>query len=231
MPVVDPGLVLTLKNVSKIYQLNGGRSRHALKDVSMVATAGSKISIMGRSGSGKSTLLNLVAGIDLPSAGEICVLGRDMAIVSERERTRLRRDGIGMVFQFFHLLSHLTVEENVALPALIAGARTADYSTRLHRLLKRVGLASRAGDSIQTLSGGEMQRVAICRALLRKPRLLLADEPTGNLDDDNGRAVMQLMLQLVEEQDSTLIYVTHDRSLAAMADASWRLRSGSLEPM
>ena len=132
------------------------------------------------------------------------------------------------VFQFFYLLSHLSIRDNVALPALIAGEKPGDFEPRVMQLLDRVGLGDRAGDRVEKLSGGEMQRVAICRALLRRPQLLLADEPTGNLDDENGQLVMELMLKLVEEEGSTLIYVTHSRDFAGLADEVWQLQSGSL---
>jgi ABC-type lipoprotein export system ATPase subunit len=137
---------------------------------------------------------------------------------------------VGLVFQFFYLMPHLSVRDNIALPALIAGDKPRHFEPRVAYLLDRVGLGDRADDRVQKLSGGEMQRVAICRALLRQPKLLLADEPTGNLDDENGRRVMALMLSLVEEEDSTLIFVTHSRDVAAMADAVWHLHSGVLEP-
>jgi predicted ABC-type transport system involved in lysophospholipase L1 biosynthesis ATPase subunit len=133
------------------------------------------------------------------------------------------------VFQFFHLLPHLSTLDNVVLPTWIAGDRRGDRDRRALDLLERVGLERRAGDTVEKLSGGEMQRVAICRALLRRPRLLLADEPTGNLDDDNGRVVMELLLQLAREEGSTLIYVTHSSELAALADDNWRIHSGTLE--
>jgi ABC-type lipoprotein export system ATPase subunit len=185
--------------------------------------------VVGRSGSGKSTLLHLAAGIDLPTAGSVLVAGHDLGGLSDAVRTRLRRDRIGLVFQFFHLLPHLSVLDNVALPGWIAGGRAAQIETRARELLGRVGLADRAGDPVGALSGGEMQRVAICRALLRRPRLLLADEPTGNLDDASGRLVMALMLELACEEGHTLVYVTHSPELAVLADETWRLSSGVLE--
>jgi putative ABC transport system ATP-binding protein len=197
--------------------------------VSFEVATGRRVAVVGRSGSGKSTLLHLAAGIDLPTEGAVVVEGRELGRLSDRERTRLRRDAIGLVFQFFHLLPHLSVRDNVALPELIAGGRPAAFEPRVVTLLERVGLPDRAGDPVSKLSGGEMQRVAICRALLRRPRLLLADEPTGNLDDASGRAVMELMLALAAEEGSTLVYVTHSREFAALADETWALQSGVLE--
>ena len=217
--------VLSFRHVSKIYD----GSRTVLRDVSIDVAGGRKVALVGRSGSGKSTFLHLAAGIDLPTEGEVSVLGRRLSGMSDGERTLQRRDHIGLIFQFFHLLPHLNVHDNVALPELIAGGRPQDFEKRVRELLDRVGLEDRAGDSVQKLSGGEMQRVAICRALLRRPRLLLADEPTGNLDDDAARTVMDLLLRLVAEEGSALIFVTHDPDLAALADETWHLHGGGLE--
>lgn len=220
---------MAFRNVSKVYDCFGAGSRFALRDVTFEVRRGRRIAIVGRSGSGKSTLLHIAAGIDVPSSGSVIVANRDLATLAERERTILRRDGIGLVFQFFHLLPHLSVWENVALPELIAGGRPGRFQRRILDLLERVGLADRAQDSVQRLSGGEMQRVAICRALLRKPQLLLADEPTGNLDDSTGAAVMELMVQLAAAERSTLLYVTHSAEAARLADERWQLHSGLLE--
>ncbi len=220
---------LSFRHVSKVFDSFGGGGRFALRDVSFDLPPGRRVAVVGRSGSGKSTLLHLAAGIDVPSKGEVWVRGRNLATLSERTRTLLRRDEIGLVFQFFYLLSHLPVRDNVALPELVAGGHPSDFGPRVSDLLDRVGLADRVDDPVQKLSGGEMQRVAICRALLRRPRLLLADEPTGNLDDANSRLVMDLMLKLASEDGSTLIYVTHSRELAGLADETWYLHSGILE--
>jgi ABC-type lipoprotein export system ATPase subunit len=220
--------VLAFESVSKHYrQPGGGETLKALDAVSFRVERGKKLAITGRSGSGKSTLLHLAAAIDVPSSGTVSLLGRDVSLLSERERTLLRRDGIGLVFQFFYLLPHLTVWENVLLPAWIASDET--VRDRGLDLLERVGLASRASQEASKLSGGEMQRVAICRALLRRPRLLLADEPTGNLDDDNSQKVMDLLMRLVDEEQGTLLYVTHSDEQAALADERLRLHSGRLE--
>ncbi len=220
---------LVLQNVSKTYQQASGTVLHALQNVSIQVPAGKKVAIIGRSGSGKSTLLHLAAGIDVPTAGEVLCLGRNLAELSERERTLTRREKIGLVFQFFHLLPHLTVWENVVLPGWIAADSPSENDARARDLLRRVDLLDRAGEPAQKLSGGEMQRVAICRALLRRPRLLLADEPTGNLDDENSFKVMELLVRLVEDERSTLLYVTHSLELAALADETRRLHSGILE--
>jgi ABC-type lipoprotein export system ATPase subunit len=220
---------LAFRGVSKVYETPGSGSRYALREVSFDIPCGRRIAIVGRSGSGKSTLLHLAAGIDVPTQGDVTVLGQPLSSLSEAVRTRLRRDQIGLIFQFFHLMPHLSIRDNVALPALIASEPPADFEPRVAQLLDRVGLGDRAHDRVQKLSGGEMQRVAICRALLRRPKLLLADEPTGNLDDENGQRVMALMLSLVEAQGSTLVYVTHSRDFASLADEVWHLQSGVLE--
>jgi len=219
--------VIELEKVSKYYPQAKGAVA-ALRQVSLEVGEGRKLAITGRSGSGKSTLLHLAAGIDEPSEGEVTVLGARLSQLSERQRTLKRRDEIGLVFQFFHLLPHLQVRENVLLPAWIAGDPAKDCGERVHDLLGRVGLADRAQDPVHGLSGGEMQRVAICRALLRRPRLLLADEPTGNLDDENARVVMELLFRLVEEERSTLVYVTHSTEMTALADETYILHSGRL---
>ncbi len=220
--------ILAFANVSKHYESPSGEVLKALDDVSFAIAPGRKLAVTGRSGSGKSTLLHLAAAIDVPSSGKVELLGRDVSQLSDRERTLLRRDSIGLVFQFFYLLPHLTVWENVVLPAWIA-SDTGAYERARH-LLERVGLAGQFGQEASKLSGGEMQRVAICRALLRKPKLLLADEPTGNLDDENSGRVMDLLMKLVDEEDGTLLYVTHSQEQAAQADERLRLHGGKLEP-
>ncbi len=196
---------LAFAQVSKEYPLAGSGSRFALRQVSFAVQAGQKIAIVGRSGSGKSTLLHLAAGIDVPTGGEVWVSGRELGRLSEGERTLFRRHEVGLIFQFFHLLSHLSVGDNVALPAMIAGEYGPAVEQRVAELLGRVGLADRRRDPVQQLSGGEMQRVALCRALLRKPRLLLAD--------DEGAA---------------LLLVTHSREFARLTDQVWELHSGEL---
>lgn len=220
---------LRFTGVSKVYDTFASGSRYALRDVSFAIPAGRTVAVVGRSGSGKSTLLHLAAGIDVPSAGSVHVAGRDLGTLDEGARTRMRRDAVGLVFQFFYLLPHLSVHDNVALPSLIAGDGPARYGPRVMELLEQVGLADRARDAVQQLSGGEMQRVAIARALLREPRLLLADEPTGNLDDANGRAVMELLLALATGRGATLLYVTHSREFAGLAGETWELHSGRLD--
>ena len=222
--------VLEFSDVTKTFETAGGATIHALRPTSFAAPADRVVAIVGRSGSGKTTLLNLAAGIDLPTSGAVSLRGKNLAGLGDRERTLLRRQHVGMVFQFFHLLDHLSVEENITLPELIAGGGRRAVTPRAKDLLHRVGLVDRAGDPVHQLSGGEKQRVAICRALLRKPKLILADEPTGNLDDDTSLNVMNLMLGLARDEASTLLYVTHSVELANMADEVWSLHSGTLQP-
>jgi putative ABC transport system ATP-binding protein len=222
-----PEPVLSFQDVSKSYGGSEQAGRRVLSHVSFQVSAGRVVALIGRSGSGKSTFLHLAAGIEVPSSGAVLLEGTDLTSLSETERTRRRRDRIGLVFQFFHLLPHLTVAENVALPEWIAGG--SGYDQRVGDLLRTVGLADRAGDLIGKLSGGEMQRVAICRAILRSPRLLLADEPTGNLDDAAGHVVMELLVRLTARERGTLIYATHSRELAALAHETWRIHDGTVE--
>lgn len=228
MSLVPMTPTLELDGVSRSFATKGG-VLHALRDVSARVDAGEAVSIIGRSGSGKSTLLHLAAGIDAPTAGEVRLLGRSLSSLGDRARTLARRDAVGLVFQFFHLLPHLSVRENALLPAVVAGDPPRAAERRADELLDRVGLGARAGDPVDVLSGGEMQRVALCRALLRRPRLLLADEPTGNLDEENGQRVMELLLRLARDEGSAVVYVTHSRELAALADRTWHLASGRLD--
>jgi ABC-type lipoprotein export system ATPase subunit len=221
--------VLSFERVSREYRTAGGAVLRALRDVTAEVEAGRTVAVIGRSGSGKSTLLHLAAGIDEPTAGEVTLLGRRLSTLADSARARARRDLVGLVFQFFHLLPHLSVLENALLPALVAGDARGPAEARARALLERVGLAGRAADPVQRLSGGEMQRVAICRALQRRPRLVLADEPTGNLDEATGQVVMDLLRSVAREEGAALVYATHSRELAAAADETWTLHSGALE--
>ncbi len=220
--------VLAFRGVSREYRSAGGAVLRALRDASAEVPEGKAIAVTGRSGSGKSTLLHLAAGIDEPTSGEVLLLGRSLGALRDSERTRLRRDHVGLVFQFFHLIPHLTTLENVLVPSLVAADPAAAAEARARSLLERVGLADRADQPVDELSGGEMQRVALCRALQRRPKLLLADEPTGNLDEENGRKVLELLLALAREEGSAVLYVTHSRDVADAADAIWTLHSGVL---
>lgn len=219
---------LEFLGVSKSFERDNGPALVALNHVDLSIARGESVAIVGRSGSGKSTLLHLAAGIERPTTGAVKVAGRDLATLDDAARTRLRRDHVGLVFQFFHLLPHLTVLENVVLPERIAGGDLESARRRGRELLDKVELLDRADDAVDGLSGGEQQRVAICRALLRKPALLLADEPTGSLDDQSGKRVADLLIGLARDEGSTLVIVTHSRELAALADRTHEMKSGEL---
>lgn len=221
--------VLEFDRVSKHYRTASGAEVAALRHATFAVERGEVIAVVGRSGSGKSTLLHLAAGIDIPTEGRVLFRGQDLARATEAERTRMRRDEVGLVFQFFHLLPHLTVRDNVALPTMIAGVSPRASRDRIDGLLDTVGLLGRAQDTAERLSGGEMQRVAICRALVRQPAIIFADEPTGNLDDESGRVVMDMMFSLVHRESVTMLYVTHSRELAARADRQWTIHSGQVD--
>lgn len=217
-------VALRFSAVTKRYP---GAKSDAVQNINVDIGRGEQVALVGRSGSGKSTFLHLAAGIDVPSSGHIVVAQHNTSELTERERSMLRRDHVGLIFQFFHLLPHLSVIENVLLPAMIAG-ETRRFRPRAIELLERVALADRADDSAEKLSGGEMQRIAICRSLLRQPKLLLADEPTGNLDDETGASVMALLTSVVREQDATLVMVTHSPELASVADRVLEMHDGRL---
>jgi putative ABC transport system ATP-binding protein len=225
---VDLGVdvLLELEGVSKRYHL-GGDDVVALDDVDLSLDDGASLAIVGPSGSGKSTLLHLAGGLDRPDAGSVRLGGRDLADLSVGHRARLRRRQVGFVFQFFHLVPGLSVAENVELPLLLDGRR--DRGGRVRHLLERVGLGHRARHQPSQLSGGEMQRTAIARALVAEPRLLLADEPTGNLDSATGAAVLEVLLEAVADAGCSLVMVTHDEAAASMADRTLHLRDGRFE--
>ncbi|HPF69977.1 MAG TPA: ABC transporter ATP-binding protein [Candidatus Krumholzibacteria bacterium] len=220
--------ILSLEAVTLTYRAADHPDRTVLREVSLDVAPGEAVALVGRSGSGKSSLLHLAAGIAVPTAGRVRLAGHDLGTASERERTLRRREAVGLVFQFFHLLPHLSVAENVALPGWIGGLASGEVNARALDLLQQVGLGDRAHDPVGRLSGGEMQRVALCRALLRRPPLVLADEPTGSLDDRTGREVMDLLLRLTRTEGGALLYVTHSRELAAAADRTLRLVDGRM---
>ena len=205
---------------------SGGRPVDVLTDVSLEVPAGQFLAVSGPSGSGKSTLLGLIAGLDRPSAGRITVAGVEVTALGEDDLARFRLDAIGYVFQSFHLIPTLTALENVAVPLELAGE--ADAMARARALLASVGLAERAGHYPVQLSGGEQQRVAVARAISRRPRVLLADEPTGNLDSATGDQIIALLLGLNRDLASTLVLVTHDAALAAHADRVVTLKDGRI---
>lgn len=208
--------MLELDRVSRTYG-EGPTTVHALREVSLEIAANSLTTIVGSSGSGKSTLLNLMGALDRPSQGEVRIAGQALSTLDDAARTRLRRDRIGFVFQFFNLLPTLTAVENAALPARLAGWPAKRCRQRASELLEQVGLAERLDHHPDALSGGEMQRVAVARALMMDPPLVLADEPTGNLDSASGTAVLSLLRDAVGS-NRTIVLVTHDSEVAALGD-------------
>ncbi len=212
-----------LLSVSKAFD-EGGRRREVLRELSLDVAPGEVVALLGRSGSGKSTLLNLIAGIEQPSQGAVRVGDVTVSALSERERTLFRRHQIGFVYQFFHLLPTLTVEENVRLPLELVGRK----GDEARRLLAAVGLADRARTFPDRLSGGEQQRVALARALAHDPSVILADEPTGALDVETGRKVLDLLLGLARERRKTVLLVTHGSEVAAAADRVVVLADGKI---
>jgi putative ABC transport system ATP-binding protein len=215
---------VSCRAVSKVYA--GAEPVVALDRLDLEAPSGEFLALVGESGSGKSTLLHLLGGIDRPTGGQILAGGRDIGALPERELVLYRRREVGMVFQFFNLLAHLTVRENVELPRRLDGGD--DAQERAEELLERVGLARRAGAHPYELSGGEMQRVAIARALATGARLLLADEPTGNLDSRNGEAVLALLDEIRRERGVTLFLATHSPAAAARADRIVTVKDGRI---
>jgi putative ABC transport system ATP-binding protein len=217
---------LEARDVVKTFGESAGAVR-ALRGADLRVLDGEFLAIMGPSGSGKSTLLYILGALDRPTSGSVAVSGRDYGDLGEAELTRLRGEVFGFVFQFFNLLPTLTAAENVLLPALIAGERPGDYADRVDELLALVRLADRAGHVPAEMSGGEQQRVAIARALLRRPQVVLADEPTGNLDSASGRVVLDLLRRLSAD-GQTVVIVTHDPLAAALADRVVFLRDGEI---
>jgi putative ABC transport system ATP-binding protein len=216
--------MIELRGVSKTVQ-SGDRPLTILHSMDLAVPAGQSLAIIGPSGSGKSTLLGLIAGLDSPSSGQILIEGTDITTLDEDALARLRGEKIGFVFQFFHLVPSLTALENILVPMEIA--RRKDARARAQMLLDEVGLHDRGHHYPSQLSGGEQQRIAIARALANDPPLILADEPTGNLDTTNGRHILDLLLQVKRARRATLVLVTHDRSVAEVADVQLMLRDGS----
>jgi putative ABC transport system ATP-binding protein len=217
--------VLEAKDVRKQYKM-GEHLVNALDGVDFQVEKGEFVAIMGPSGSGKSTLLHLLGGLDGPTEGNIFLAGQPLAKLSERKATLVRRHNVGFVFQFFNLLPTLSAEENILLPVIIDGKDQRKYKERLNSLLELVGLSDRRHHKPDQLSGGEQQRVAIARALVTEPAILLADEPTGNLDSKTGTSIMELLKRSCDELDQTVIVVTHDAKAAAYADRVIFLRDG-----
>jgi putative ABC transport system ATP-binding protein len=219
--------VLSVRGVSKSY--HDGETEHAvLRDIDLEVAAGECVALLGRSGSGKSTLLNLLAGIDTPDAGEIRILGESFSRLGEPELTLFRRRHIGFIYQFFNLIPTLTVAENLALPLELNHIDRRSAAESVADLLLRVGLAERAGAFPDQLSGGEQQRVAIARALVHEPTLVLADEPTGNLDAQTGEEILAILTELFRTRGQTLVLVTHSLAVSRIADRALAIDQGRL---
>lgn len=214
--------MLILRDLTKSYA-----NRHILSQLNYSLDAGEYVAVMGESGVGKSTLLNLIAGLDAPDAGDVVIDGVSLGSMDDSAATRLRREKFGFVFQAFHVLPHLTLAQNVALPLLLNGSP----HDRAYEMLEAVGLADRANDFPRQLSGGELQRVAIARALVHRPRLVLADEPTGNLDPDTAHEVLALLRREIKQNGACGIIVTHSPLAAASADRVLLLSRSGLQPM
>lgn len=224
MPSVQP--ILELKDLHKRYA-HGGSDQVILKGVDLTVSAGEIVMLVGPSGSGKSSLLHLISGVDLPDQGDIQLLNRSLTSMTEAERTLFRRQHIGVVYQFFNLIPTLTVRENILLPLTLNNRMQEQVNA--DRQLAALGLAEKADRFPEQLSGGEQQRVAICRALVHKPALLLADEPTGSLDNETADSVLQQMLDQIRQAGMTLIMVTHSEAVTQYADRVLRLHNGQLE--
>ncbi len=225
--------VLSAKGIWRIYTRKGIRNAvpvEVLKGIDLELRAGELAAVVGPSGAGKSTLINCLAGIDLPTRGEVRIGGQILASLSDRERARLRHERVGLVFQFFHLLHDLTAAENVLLASrLYPDRKVPDALKRANRLLDLLGLGSRADHHPSELSGGEMQRVAIARALMMNPSILLCDEPTGNLDSVNGENIIQTLTRFAREDKKTVLIVTHDDRISRVADRVLRMKDGLFE--
>ncbi len=219
------GSVLHVENLTKTY-MSGGRPLTVLKDVNFTLHDGDTCAIVGPSGSGKTTLLGLAAGLDGPSSGKVVLCGNDLGPMTEDQRAAVRNEHVGFVFQSFRLIPTLTAIENVMVPAELRGNRGSNKEAA--RLLENVGLGGRLGHYPSQLSGGEQQRVALARAFINRPRILFADEPTGNLDEDTGQAVERLLFDLNREAGTTLVLVTHDLELAEKTKRILRLRGGEV---
>ena len=221
--------LLMVRGLTKSYR-EAATEHIVLSDVRFAAQRGETIALLGRSGSGKSTLLNLIAGIETPDHGEVRIGDACITQLDERSRTLFRRRHIGFVFQFFNLIPTLTVLENVLLPLELNGRLTSSHRAWAQGLLEEVGLAGRAHAYPDRLSGGEQQRIAVVRGIVHEPLLLLADEPTGNLDEHSSAPVLELFRRLVQGSGTTLIVVTHNREVAQLADRVFTLQSGRLAP-
>ena len=219
--------IIEIKDICKSFGAKDNRT-HVLKDISLTVGKGEFISLMGASGSGKSTLLYLLGGLDTPDSGEIFMNGKDIVKMRDKELSKLRRDGMGFVFQFFNLVQNLTVEDNILLPLVMNGKEPKKYRDRLASILETVGLSDKRKSYPNQLSGGQQQRCAIARAVIYEPQILLADEPTGNLDSKSGTEIMELFKRINHDNGITILMVTHSRDCAAFSDKVITLCDGRI---
>ena len=221
--------MLTCKNISKSFGLDNSADRvNVLYDINLAINSNQTIALQGPSGSGKSTLLNLIAGLEKPSSGEICLSGININKLNVNELANFRNENIGIIFQFFNLINDLTVLENISLPLLLRGVSKKKSDQKAKILIENIGLVDRVNYKTNLLSGGESQRVAIARALITEPKIILADEPTGNLDTSNTVNVMKLLLDNCKINNTSLLMVTHDKSLLSRFDKVLSLESGKI---
>lgn len=220
--------IIEIRNVSRTYKPGHQAEVNAVQSLNLTIGEGEIIALTGPSGSGKSTLMHLIGGIDKPNSGEIVVAGKTISALSESQLTRYRNQTVGIIFQFFYLQPFLTVAENVEVPLMFAHAKRTERTNRTAEVLDAVGLRERSSFLPKELSGGQIQRTAIARALVGAPRILLADEPTGNLDSANSQSIMQLLRTLRDAHDMTIVIITHDPTVAAWVDRVVTLKDGRI---
>lgn len=228
MNILTEEVAIEGKNIIKDFQLGDTKTR-VLKNISLKVIQGEFVSIMGQSGSGKSTLLYILGGLDVPTSGSVFMNGMDISKFNDEKMSRIRRQNIGFVFQFYNLIPNLNVEENIMLPLLLDGKKMRDYKKPLKDILEVVGLSDKRGHTPRELSGGQQQRVAIARALIGNPEILFADEPTGNLDSHTGAEIMSLLQRINKERGQTIIMVTHSPEAAKSSNRVITVSDGLLE--